>query len=108
QHFIHVASVYSAKNILYKNIINALKPLDGTLCESKQVAIKTIDRMFNHQLTTYIKSGGKAMPPNYSRYEFDSGIGIGIENVIIIHIFKVNRLLEEADVTTEELFINNL
>lgn len=93
KHFIKVAQTYSPKNKLAEVIIKNLSILDGTLVDSKETAIRTIDTPFNSTLTTYLKAGGRAMLPNYKRYDINSGFGISIEDVIIINVFQVKQEL---------------
>jgi len=108
RHFIKVASSYSPKNKLCKQIIDALEPLDGTLCEDKKTTISVIDRPFNKTVTGYLKSGGKAIPPAYKRYEITSGVAIHIEDVIIIHIHAVTNEVTAAELEDESLLVNKL
>lgn len=108
QHFIKVASTYSAKNKLCAQIIDRLKKLDGTLCEDKKTAISVIDRPFNETVKCYLRSGGRAMPPAYKRYDISIGVGISIEDVIIINIYKVKREITAAELVDETLLVNKL
>lgn len=93
KHFIKVAQTYSPKNKLAEVIIKNLSILDGTLAPSKEAAIKAIDKPFMETVGTYIKMGGRAALPNLSKYDIKDGVGISIEDTIIINVFEVKQEL---------------